>query len=399
MKGVTNLNRKTILMLLNQKFSPDIRVEQEYRALVEAGYRVIIIANNEGSDDDSYEIIRIKSLSNNLAKIKSNLRIKSKRLLNEIITQLDRIDIDIVDYIHVHDLKWSYLGFELKEHYDAKVIIDLHENYPAYISDIKNQNSRFSIKNAIKYFGLNYKALVKYERSTLEECDAFITVVKEALERFRGTSFYHKGRVVSNTKDVTAYSFFKVPELNSEINITYVGTIQKLRGIETAIRGMVYLDKKFKLNIVGIRKKQSYSRELIKLKEKFSLDNVNLIEWIDEPNKVDEIIRNSHICIVPHDNSELTQTTIPHKLFIYMCMGRPVLASDVKPLKRIVEETRSGLVFKANSPKDFSKKVIMMNDYKSLSGWGYNARIGAENVFNWEVDKKQLLQIYEDLNN
>ena len=52
-------DEKVILMLLNQRFLPDIRVEQECDALEEKGYRIIIVANNVGVDSKKYEIIRV----------------------------------------------------------------------------------------------------------------------------------------------------------------------------------------------------------------------------------------------------------------------------------------------------------------------------------------------------
>lgn len=394
MKGVINLNKKTIVMLLNQRFLPDIRVEQEYCALVSAGYRVIVVADCKGIDNKDYEIIRVERLNNYLVRLLSNFRMQSKSIMKELVEKIDRLGVEKVDFIHVHDLKWAYLGFDLKQYYNCKIVIDLHENYPAYIDDIKKQKSSF--KKHISNFGLSYNVLLKYEKETLKKCDAFIAVVKEALDRFENENFHHKGIVVSNTKDTDKYVFTEVPTIEDELRVTYVGTIQKLRGIETAMKGMQYLNGSFKLNIVGVKKAERYSKSLFDLKESLCLNNVNLVEWIENQTEVNNIIKNSHICIVPHDDSELTQTTIPHKLFMYMCIGRPVLVSDVKPLKRIVSETNCGLVFKSNDSHDFAQKLIEMNDQRKLEKWGINSRTGAEQKFTWNYDKEKLIALYNN---
>ena len=51
------------------------------------------------------------------------------------------------------------------------------------------------------------------------------------------------------------------------------------------------------------------------------------------------------ICIIPHEKCELTNTTVPNKLFEYFCYGKHVIVSDAAPLKRIINETNSGIVF------------------------------------------------------
>jgi glycosyltransferase involved in cell wall biosynthesis len=82
-----------------------------------------------------------------------------------------------------------------------------------------------------------------------------------------------------------------------------------------------------------------------------------------------------------------------------MATGRPVLVSDVAPLKRIVEESECGLVFKAEDPYDFSEKLRIMKDPELLKKLAHNGRIAAENQYNWQKDKERLLNLYAELFN
>ena len=82
-----------------------------------------------------------------------------------------------------------------------------------------------------------------------------------------------------------------------------------------------------------------------------------------------------------------------------MAMKRPVLVSDVSPLKRIVEETRSGEVFTAGDPKSFAQKVKEMNDFEKLRQYGENGRLAVEGKYNWENDAKRLINLYRELEN
>ncbi len=43
-----------------------------------------------------------------------------------------------------------------------------------------------------------------------------------------------------------------------------------------------------------------------------------------------------------------------------MFAGIPTLASDCDPLKRILLETSTGIVFRDQDPKDFTSKLLML---------------------------------------
>ncbi len=410
------MERKTILMLLNQRFLPDIRVEQEYRALKDAGYRVIVVADENGKDSADFEIIRVRPNEGMSWKYNLTLRTNPK-LKNEIVNKIHNLGVTRVDIIHVHDLFWSFLGIELKRYYQAKLVIDLHENYPGMIRDFGWQYRKWNLKAYLVILFLTLKSrktnaiwdaicewahgpdrLEKYEKRVLKKCDGFIVVVDEALERYKNEAFYNKGIVVSNTKDPGTWKYDKLHMIEDKLILTYMGSVQDLRGLDTAILAMKYLDQsKYQLNIIGLTPQSKIKKDFENLLVDHSISNVNLIDWLDDENKAFEYINNAHVCIVTHKNTELTQTTVPHKLFMYMAIGRPVLVSDVAPLKRIVEEAKCGLVFKADNPENFAARLSEMRDQDLLSKFSKNGREAAERKYNWSEDSKRLVAMYASL--
>jgi len=411
--------KKVILMILFQKFLPDIRVEQEYNALKEAGYRVIVIADKNGWEDNNYEIIRIdprQRWSNWF-----NMTLSFNPILKSLITkELIRKGVEHVDVIHVHDLFWAFLGLNLKRYFNCKLVIDLHENYPEFIKNTKirgkigemlktkKQKANTIVRDLIhphstilailQKQAYSIKRLFAYEDHILQKCDRFIVVVKESLDRFKQKDYYKTGIIVSNTKDPGLWSFKNLPDLNKKLKVTYVGTVQDLRGLDTAIMAMKYLNQEeYELNIVGIKLGSLIHKDFLRIMEEYKIRNVNLVEWLENESAAFSYINNSHICIIPHKNSGLTQTTIPHKLFMYMAIGRPVLVSDVAPLKRIVSESNCGLVFKAEDPCDFSDKLKKMKNTELLQQLAINGRRAIENTYNWAHDKERLLKMYSEL--
>jgi glycosyltransferase involved in cell wall biosynthesis len=106
----------------------------------------------------------------------------------------------------------------------------------------------------------------------------------------------------------------------------------------------------------------------------------------------------SQVCLVPHNNFEHTQTTVPHKLFQYMICEKPVLVSDCRPLARIVRETDTGYIFKANDFNDFATKLIYIyNHPKEAQQKGRNGKKVALETYAWRHDANNLLMMYAEL--
>jgi len=124
---------------------------------------------------------------------------------------------------------------------------------------------------------------------------------------------------------------------------------------------------------------------------------VNLVEWLTVENAAFKFIDEAHVCIVPHKRTDLTESTVPHKLFMYMAKGRPVLVSDVAPLKRIVETAKNGLVFEADNSQDLAAKMREIFDDELLLHYSINGRAAAERQFNWKHDRARLLNMYEEI--
>lgn len=396
--------KKTILMILNQSF-PDIRVKQEYDALVFAGYRVIIITRAlQTIFDERYELLPVVVSKNEFEAYVNCLFVGNPWLVRRIMDALLNIGVTHVDAVHVHDLFWAITGANLSKIFKAKLVIDFHENYPAMLHHFSESSKKQAASKTLrnKFFDnvlLSYKRLLRYERRMLTRCDAFIVVVDEAKLRLQTIMPLKNGTVVSNTKDPDLIAFTGIPK-KEKIKLVYVGTVQDLRGLDTAVKAMAYLpEDKYELTIVGFKDGCLVKKSLESIIKNNNLYNINLIDFTQDERLLDQYIVNAHIGIIPHTNCELCQTTVPHKLFTYMAMGRPVLVSDVKPLKRLVKNNLCGEVFEAGSEKDFANKIKYMSDYDLLVKMGVKARELVETEYNWSVDAKRLIDMYDKLLN
>ena len=81
-----------------------------------------------------------------------------------------------------------------------------------------------------------------------------------------------------------------------------------------------------------------------------------------------------------------------------MAMKKPVILTDCKPLKRIVEECDCGLVVPSGDYNEMAEAVIRLYKDKEYSRkLGENGRRAVEEKYNWENEAKKLCELYKIL--
>jgi glycosyltransferase involved in cell wall biosynthesis len=307
------------------------------------------------------------------------------------------------DILHVHDFTLLKTVLSVAESVQIPVVADLHENMPAALA-VYREAFPFYLQplDAVIH---NYHWWRWHEKTLLPRCAQIFVVVPEAAERlFQYGIPPEKISIVSNTESETT---FALDHLDSEITTryqglwiaSYIGGMGPHRGVDTAIRAVpdvILHIPNFRLLIIGVN--QSALSHLTKLIHRLGVEKyVELIGW--QPfEKVNTFVSLSTACLVPHNDFEHTQTTVPHKLFQYMLVKKPVIVSDVRPLKRIVEETRSGLVFKADDPSSLAEKLAELYDQPVMAQeFGRNGYAAASGPYSWEHDAQKLVDTYRRL--
>lgn len=401
--------KKNIILMILSKDFPDLRTCQEIDTLVLNGFEVHIIAPNFkeksfGYSSENYNLIHINYHQNKLNLLISMLDNDYKAILNRIVKNKDFIKIrDRVFAVHVHDLALSKMGYNLSKLYSYKFIIDYHENWPAMKEFAGNDiEHKYSFKRYIHNYITSYDRIVSFEKEISKLSDKVIVVVDENKTRLVNKYLLdpNKIHVVSNTKNPKDYVSYGLNLQEKTINLFYHGTIQRLRGIRTLVEAFKKTENnkvKFTLTIIGFPKDCKEKKYIVDLYDGVLPSNLTLIDWTTDRDLVLSKIIDADLCVIPHDKSELADTTVPNKLFEYMCYGKAILVSDVKPLKRILNVTESGLMFKASNVEDLKYVLESLNSKKELLGFSENARLAVENEFNWSNDANELVQMYGEL--
>ena len=401
-------NKIKVLQITPNKYPGSPRILKEGKTFKEAGFDSAIIAplfdsQIEFEELDGIKIFRPKVLYNRsiLDRLLLSTMFYSpawNRALKGVIREFQP------DALHVHDI---WLGRTvLWSKNNEKIILDLHENIPAAVLEYQKM---FNWRQQI-FFSVfqSAKRMLNYEGDLLEKSDLVFTVVEEAQRRVVEDHPNLDKNKVLNIMNLESKAFLsssrKVePAFEKDhFSILYIGGFGPHRGIDTLIKSMSLVKKNInsiKIQLVGA-KPSHYLNQLKRLIVQLGVQKeVEITSWVDSDQVLANILQ-ADLCCVPHNSNPHTDNTIPHKLFQYMIAKRPILVSSSTPLKRIINDSKAGLTFKAGDANDCAEKILLMakdkNKLKDYAQNGYNYVTKAGH--NWEKESAlNLVSAYQGL--
>jgi glycosyltransferase involved in cell wall biosynthesis len=133
----------------------------------------------------------------------------------------------------------------------------------------------------------------------------------------------------------------------------------------------------------NLRNKGKEFRLILTARKRFRRFREDWIEtcWANH-DEVHKLYQRSDICIVPSLWEEAQGIVAVEA----MACGKPVIASRVGGLKYVVEDGKTGFLFKRGDISDLESKIEMLLDDKELrEGMGENGRYKAATEYDWDV--------------
>ena len=383
-----------ILMVLESEFPPDVRVENEMLALSEAGHEVHLVCstrkNRPQIELSGKAVIHRKTITSFIYKSSVGC-LKFPFYFNFWRSFIFKLCAnEKFDAIHIHDLPLSKVGVEIKRRFNIPLIIDLHENWPALIKTAPHTQTFLG-----KLLSSN-KQWIEYERKTLPEADKIITVIEEAGDRVIGLGIEpEKICMVSNTINFENLSINSKKKEPDSFTVFYGGAINRHRGLQIVLKAIKICFEKnidVRLWIVG---DGSFRRELEELSETLNIKSHVCFFGHKPFHEMLEILAESDVAIIPHLRTDNNDASSPNKLYQYMYLNKPIVSSDCTSLKRIINETHTGYIYKNDSFDDLAILLQKLyNDRNLLNDLEGNGRRAVLEKYNWNIDSKRLVELY-----
>ena len=362
--------KRKIVHLTSVHSRHDIRILlKECSSLAKAGYDVsLVVADGLGNE----EKIGVKIYDVG----KQNGRMN--RILNTTKNVLKKCVELNADLYHFHDPELIPIGLKLKK-LKKKVIFDSHEDFASDIltKDYIPSVLRFFISSAFKI----------YDTVSCKKFDVIVTATKAISEIYKNRG----------CKTIVINNYPILDELNTSANAEkekiccFAGAQNQIRGIKELVIAAGQIDGK--LYLAG-PKTGAFEDDLK------SLDGwKNVVDLGNLPRqKLANLLGKSSVGLVTYLPAPNHVDAQPNKLFEYMSVGLPVIASNFPLWKEIVVDNNCGLCVDPTNPKEIADAInYFFNKNSESLKMGLNGKKAVENIYNWNPEEIKLISLYKEL--
>lgn len=362
-------NKVCILTSVHSPF--DIRIfVKEARSLAKAGYDVSLIAQHDKEEIvDGIRILPLSKPKNRIERMTKTVWQTYQKALN--------IDADIY---HFHDPELIPIGLLLKRFAKA-VVYDVHEDTPR-----QNLSKPYIPYVFRKPITLMIEAL---ETFSARHFDGVVTATPSINKRF-----LKLGANAVNINNYPLESELYTPgnqwEKKEKI-ACYIGGIAGIRG---ALEMVEAIGKTaYRLTLVGTFEPGIEDQ----LKQLHAWKQVETLGHIDREGVKATMARSMVGMVIFHPEPNHIDAQ-PNKIFEYMSAGIPVIASDFSLWKEIFEGSKCGMCVDPLNPEEIAEKVQWIIEHPDKAKeMGDNGRKAVKEKYNWGMEEKKLLYIYNKL--
>jgi glycosyltransferase involved in cell wall biosynthesis len=384
-------------VVVDNEFDHDVRVKAQHLILSQAFGEVPVLCYDFGVkelDGASYihRFKKSRGWRNRWFGLQNSLDLYARFWGAEIARFVREQDLDV---IHVHDLYMAKAAKKGTKGTKCKIVLDLHENYPATVL------TQTWATTGLKARLARPRRWKKKERSFLAKADHIVTL-SDAFAQQLATEYQLDKAIFTTIPNVPNLESYDLPEVefavDKPLTLCYYGGVAERRGVLWLMDEFMSqnLTGRFKLKIIGPVDGADSAR-FHELLGRLG-DSCEYVPWI-ENRKLLENISDTHVGLCPIDKNEQHESGVANKVFQYMMCGLPVLVSNCRPQQDVIEEHDCGWVYEARNSDSLLKALaaIEQTSMSDLSGLGENGRTAVNTSLNSSRISATLLSIYDQV--
>ena len=266
----------------------------------------------------------------------------------------------------------------------AKVIYDSHEDLALQI--LEKEYIPLKARPVVAAFG---RLLVLIADRTANHVIAASPTVGEA---FRDS----KCTVIRNYPEDLAEARNAPPYDQRTRRVVYAGGLTKARGVEQMVDAMEYaaLPADWRLLLVGPHSPEDF---IDRLRSRPGWAHVDYQARVP-PLEARRLMSECRIGLAVLQPIGQYVDVLPTKLFEYMSLAIPVVASDYPLCREVVESTGCGLLVDPTDPKAIGAAIAeLAGDSERAKEMGRHGRTEGARRFTWSSEEQRLLAVYSRL--
>ena len=351
-------------------------------ALGERGFSVVMIAKGKAPVDES--LVQMSSW---------NERIEKAGRVQRIGLALQAALAENADIYHFHDIELIPLALALKALRPKQAVVyDVHEDYPAFMKEKYwipkplRPLASWGVRCANYVTGLCVDGIVTADpgvQKSFEKCGKEKTMV------------YYNFPLLS--------MFPRNPAGDPQVDLVYVGGMSDRAGTFVLLDALSLLAKDGRrptVRLAGYTDGEEGRRAVQKGIESRGLEAQVEFRGRIPYSEVPGWIRSGRIGLVTLQAIPKFMNNIPSKMFEYWACGRPVIASNLPPIRPFLSDGKNGLLFDPSSPSALAQAIrSLLERPAEREAMG---RQGQELIFNaWNNDRQidGLIRFYRQIRN
>lgn len=345
-------------------------------------YPVIIVAPLRGNGRiPGVHHIRISFISNRFVRFVGNLR--------HVVT-ISQLKPRVV---HIHDPELLFIALFIKIFTRTKIIYDAHENQ--HIDILQKAWLPVMLRKLILFI---YKSV------------EYIVLKNAAGLILAEDSYFDTYRKFKNTEIIRNYpvtEMHTIPERLNEkesdvIRLGYIGSVQRIRGTLEMLHLVSCIKhihgRDVLLDVIGAFESEKLERESLLLAKSLDIEDcVRFTGFLPHESAV-KLLAEVHLGLALFHPLPTHQRILPVKLYEYMLMHKPVIATDITLWHTVLARHKCGIFVDPFNAENTAKTVLDLyedpNIIEEMGKNGYNAVV---QEYNWATQEKLLYRFYEQV--
>lgn len=251
---------------------------------------------------------------------------------NKKLKELKNKDFDIIYVFEVSPITVALPAIKFKKKKRIPVVINIQDLWPENITAVTGITNSIVIGVINKV--VNY--IYKYCDVILTASPSFVFKIQSRIKNKDKVKYWPQYSVVSRTEEeVDLYD-------KDVFNIVFTGNIGEAQGIDIAVEAANMLkNEKLCWHFVGDGRNRNKIEELVKT---YQIEDKVIFHGFHPETEIPKYLKNADAALLILKPNPVFEMTIPAKLQTYLACGVPVLGCVSGEGKRIIKESKAGIV-------------------------------------------------------